>query len=97
MANPYVNKVQLADGTSLIDISADTVTAADVSVGVTFHLGSGATGTGTLPNGNNLEYGYTDGSLPIVGVAIVGSAHAWSDSLTEMVLGTGTIGTGRVV
>lgn len=66
--NPYVNKVQLADGTSLIDISADTVTAADVSVGVTFHLGSGATGTGTLPNGNSLEYGLTDGTLPIAGV-----------------------------
>ena len=48
-------------------------------------------------NGNNLEYGYTDGSLPLVGIAIVGSAHVWDDSLTEMVLGTGTIGTGRVV
>ena len=75
MANTYVNKVQLADGTSLIDISSDTVTAADVSVGVTFHLGTGATGTGTLANGNNLEYGLTDGTLPIVGVAEVGSAE----------------------
>ena len=26
-------------------------------------------------NGNNLEYGYTDGTLPIVGVAVVGSAE----------------------
>lgn len=71
--NPYVNKVQLADGTSLIDISADTVTAADVSVGVTFHLGSGATGTGTLPNGNSLEYGLTDATSSLVGVGKVGS------------------------
>lgn len=66
--NPYVNRVQLADGTSLIDISTDTITAADVSVGVTFHLGSGATATGALPNGNNLEYGLLDNTLPIVGV-----------------------------
>ena len=73
MANTYVNKVQLADGTSLIDISADTVTAADVSVGVTFHLGSGATGTGTLPNGNSLEYGLTDATSSLVGVGEVGS------------------------
>ena len=75
MSNPYVNKVQLADGTTILDISSDTVTAADVSVGVTFHLKSGASGTGTLANGNNLEYGLTDGTLPIVGVAEVGSAE----------------------
>lgn len=68
MPNTYVNKVNLADGTTLIDISSDTVTAADVVDGVTFHFGSGATGTGTLPNGNNLEYGITDGTLPIAGV-----------------------------
>ena len=73
MSNPYVNKVQLADGTTIIDISSDTVTAADVSVGVTFHLGSGATGTGTLPNGNNLEYGLTDATSALVGVGEVGS------------------------
>lgn len=73
--NPYVNKVQLADGTSIIDISADTVTAADVSVGVTFHLGSGATAIGALPNGNNLEYGLTDGTLPLAGVAQVDYAE----------------------
>lgn len=75
MSNPYVNKVQLADGTTILDISSDTVTAADVSVGVTFHLKSGASATGTLANGNNLEYGLTDGTLPIVGVALVGSAE----------------------
>lgn len=26
-------------------------------------------------DGNNLEYGYTDGTQPIVGVALVGSAE----------------------
>lgn len=73
--NPYVNKVQLADGTVLLDISSDTVSAADVSVGVTFHLPTGASGTGSLANGNNMEYGLTDGSLPLVGVAEVGEAE----------------------
>ena len=68
--NPYVNKVQLADGTTILDISSDTVTAADVSVGVTFHLGSGATGVGTLANGDSLSYG----AEPLVGVAKVGQS-----------------------
>lgn len=68
--NPYVNKVQLADGTTLIDISSDTVTAADVSVGVTFHLKSGATGTGTLANGDNMSFG----AEPLVGYARVGQS-----------------------
>ena len=73
--NPYVNKVQLADGTTLIDISSDTVTASDVSVGVTFHLKSGATGTGTIADGNAMSYGITDGTLPLVGVAKAGYAE----------------------
>lgn len=73
--NPYVNKVQLADGTVILDISSDTVTASDVSVGVTFHLPTGATGTGTLANGNNLSYGLTDGTLPLAGVAVTDSAE----------------------
>lgn len=72
-SNPYVNKVNLADGTTLIDISSDTVTAADVSFGVTFHLKNGASSTGTLANGNNLEYGLTDATSSLVGVGKVGS------------------------
>ena len=70
--NPYVNKV-IYGGQTLIDISTDTITAADVSVGVTFHLGSGATATGALPNGNNLEYGLFDATSSRVGVGKVGS------------------------
>ena len=70
--NPYVNQVKLADGTVLIDISSDTVTASDVSVGVTFHLNDGAAGVGTLANGNTLEYGLTDRTLPIAGVGQAG-------------------------
>lgn len=46
MANQYVNKV-IYGGNTLIDLTGDTVTLADVLKGVKFHLPSGATGTGT--------------------------------------------------
>lgn len=46
MANEYVNKV-IFGGETLIDISVDDVTAADVLYGVKFHLPSGAPSTGT--------------------------------------------------
>ena len=45
MANQYVNKV-IYGGNTLIDLTGDTVTAADVQSGVKFHLPSGAVGTG---------------------------------------------------
>ena len=61
--------------TTLIDLTGDTVTVADVVSGVTFHLRDGSTGTGTITNGNNIEYGLTDGTMPLVGVAKVGSAE----------------------
>lgn len=47
-SNPYNNKVQLSDGTVLLDLSSDTVTAADILLGVTAHGPSGAPLTGTL-------------------------------------------------
>lgn len=46
--NPYVNKVQLADGTMLMDISSDTVTADTLLAGTTAHSKSGAAITGTM-------------------------------------------------
>ena len=95
--NPYVNKVQLADGTSLIDISDTTATASNVVAGSYFYLADGSKVQGTIVNGNNLEYGYTDGSLPLVGIAKVDSAHVWDDQLQMMIFGTGIIGTGRLV
>lgn len=48
MANQYVNKVDLADGTTLIDISDTTATAADVAAGKYFYLATGEKVVGTL-------------------------------------------------
>ena len=42
MANEYVSKVVLSNGTTLIDLTGDTVTAADVLSSVTAHDKSGA-------------------------------------------------------
>lgn len=47
-SNPYVNKIIYA-GETLIDLTNDDVTAADVLAGKKFHLPSGANGTGTCP------------------------------------------------
>lgn len=73
MPNPYNNKVQLADGTVLIDLSSDTLSSADqLMQGVVAHDRTGAVITGTGSggvDGDELGYGY---SAPIVGVAIVG-------------------------
>lgn len=57
MANEYVNKVSLADGTTLIDLSNDTVMAADVLSGATFHLASGQQVTGTLSTSSAAQIG----------------------------------------
>lgn len=49
--NPYVNKVQLADGTSLIDISDTTATADKILQGYTAYSASGQKITGTATGG----------------------------------------------
>lgn len=47
--NPYVNKVELADGTVLLDVSSDTVESGKVVYGYTAHDASGAVITGSIP------------------------------------------------
>lgn len=77
--NPYVNKVQLADGTSLIDISSDTVTAEKLMQGYTAHDRTGALITGLIIDGNNLAYGIVASN--VVGLAVVGTAVIGSESM----------------
>lgn len=45
--NQYCNKVVLADGTVLIDLTGDDVTAGDVLYGIKFHLPNGGSGVGS--------------------------------------------------
>lgn len=52
MPNPYNNKIQLADGTVLLDLSSDTLSSADqLAQGIVAHDRTGAviTGTGGTP------------------------------------------------
>lgn len=76
MANTYKNKVVLADGTILIDLTQDTVTSAsDIISGKVGHLADGSIVTGTASgggiDGNDLEYGLSDRTLPIVNIGQV--------------------------
>lgn len=51
-SNPYVNKVQLADGTTVMDITDTDAQAGDVAKGAVFYAASGARTVGTLETGN---------------------------------------------
>lgn len=91
-----INKV-VYDGNTLIDLTSDTITVSDVVSGVTFHLRDGSVASGTITDGNEIGYGITDGSIPIVGIAKAGYAHAWDSEYPMMKLGNGQIGIDRVV
>lgn len=55
MPNQYVNKVALSNGTTLIDLSQDTVTdASHIMSGYVGHLADGTQVTGTGQGGGNL-------------------------------------------
>lgn len=63
-----INKV-IFDNSVLIDLTSDTITADKLMQGYTAHDRTGATITGLIVDGDNLEYG-----LSLVGSAIVGSS-----------------------
>lgn len=65
--NQYVNKVVFG-AVSIIDISDTTATASNVAQGKYFYAASGEKLAGTATDGNNIGYGLTDGTLPLVGV-----------------------------
>lgn len=78
---PAVELPKTGGGTaSFTDVTDTTAVASDVAQGKYFYTAGGVktagTGSGgTYPDGNNMEYGLTDGTLPIVGVGVVGSAE----------------------
>ena len=74
----YNNKVVLSDGTVLIDLTADTITAADLAYGMTAHDMSGAAITGTSTKDSD-----TSGDDAIAGEILYGkTAHARGAQLT---------------
>lgn len=78
MPNQYNNKVVLADGTVLIDLTGDTIAAATALSGATFHDKSGATVTGTCTYDSD-----TSDDTAAVGEILVGkTAHARGSMLT---------------
>ena len=64
MANTTVNKVVLGNET-LLDLTADTITPADLAQGVTAHDASGASITGTLDKASGSVYQDADGFLVV--------------------------------
>lgn len=93
-SNPYVNKVEYG-GSTLIDLTQDTVAADKILYGYTAHDASGASVTGSIPDGNALMYG---NSSDIVGTARVGTAYCWTtDNIQDILeIGRGVTDEGRV-
>ena len=93
MANEYVSKVVLSNGTTLIDLSGDTISPSDVINSKTFHDKSGAPLTGSCPYDAN-----TSEDTAAVGEILSGkTAHARGALLTGTMTNnggvTGTIST----
>lgn len=51
MSNPYVNRVEKSDGTTILDISDTTAVASDVAEGAYFYLATGERAVGTASMG----------------------------------------------
>lgn len=54
MPNPYVNKVQKSDGTTILDITDTTAVASDVAEGKYFYLATGQKVSGTASGGGSV-------------------------------------------
>lgn len=99
-SNPYPNKVELGNGTTLMDISDTTATDADVLNGKYFYTASGAKsqGSATIPVTDVQVDGVsviTDGvaGIDLTGKADVSHAHTVSDVTDFPSAFTGTDGT----
>ena len=76
--NPYVNKVELADGTTLIDLTSDTVEAGKMLSGYTAHDKSGATVTGSIANKSSSD-------LQLMGLMMVAPAGYYAQDGTKTI------------
>jgi hypothetical protein len=86
MPNQYNNKVVLGNET-LIDLTGDTVTAADVVAGKTFHLASGAPAMGTGSAGHAAITGEYTSSSKLLTLDTDGVIDAWWGGIGAELMG----------
>lgn len=86
MPNQYVNKV-VYGGETLIDLTADTITAADLASGVTAHDKSGATITGT----STYDSDTSDDTAVASEILATKTAHARGTALTGTMPNRGAV------
>lgn len=87
MANEYVSKVVLSNGTTLIDLTADTATAATVLAPATFHDKSGAPVTGTCTYDSDTS----DDTATVSEILVGKTAHARGTLLTGTMPNRGAV------
>ncbi len=87
MANEYVSKVVLSNGTTLIDLTSDTVTASDVLSGVTAHDKSGAPITGSCTYDSDTS----DDTAAVSEILSGRTAHARGALLTGTMTNNGAV------
>jgi hypothetical protein len=86
MANQYKSKI-IFDGNVLIDLTADTITAADLASGVTAHDKSGAPIVGTNTNDSNTS----DDTATASEILATKTAHARGTTLTGTMPNNGAV------
>lgn len=86
MANLYKNKV-IYNGNTLIDLTADTITAADLAQGVTAHDKSGAIITGT----NTYDSDTSNDTATAAEILATKTAHARGTALTGTMVNNGSV------
>lgn len=91
--NQYVNKVGLADGTILIDLTSDTAEAADVASGKYFHLKSGQRVQGTSTYDSDTTDANAAASEILSGKTAYVNKNKITGSMTNNGAVTGTITT----
>lgn len=85
MANEHINKV-IFGGNTLIDLTGDTVTRADVQSGKTFHLKDGSTTTGT----NNWDAYTQDANATAAEILATKTAYVNKNKVTGTMPNIGT-------